>query len=324
MTSKGLEVVLPSGEGCYYVEVCSAHQQEGYTRGADGCNTCHSYWRRKADDDKKDPGGRGRRLTGVTTITKVLDLDPKHLLRWAARTNGIGIARLAGPVVRTLANGEGSPAMAEEILWLCDHEAIWRELTEHEMTYDDVRDAKAVVGTNIHEQVFQVLGSGQPMFALTGLTDQEKGYARGVMSFFLDHDPQASHVEQIVVSNELGVAGRLDFLGTLDRTCDDPLCPCQDYAPGRLPGVVDAKTGYVGEAAHAQVQGYRGMAQRGGLAPEVGWGAILRLFEDGTYQLVRGQGEPDDFELATRMYRRIGAIGSADEKERKARRAAAK
>lgn len=288
-TPKGLKVVLPSGAGCYYVD------------------RDHSYWRLKADGD------RGTRLTGVTTIAKVLDTDPSKLLAWAARTNGIGIAQLAAPVIARLR--EGAAVAAEDLAWLESAQAIWTRLESEKLTFEDVREERAVVGTNVHELAFRALAAGKPVPDLDQLTDEERGYAEAVMAFWLDHDPAASHVEQIVVDPGGGVAGRFDFLGELRERCLDVGCPCHDFLG---PGILDAKTGFVGPSSHAQIAGYWSLCETSGL-PEPAWSAILRLAGDGTYRLERGQAGPEDFRHALAAYRAAGRIKRDSAKAYRAR-----
>ena len=225
---KGLRAIMPSGDGCYYVD------------------SDHSYWRMRPDN-----GNRGTRLTGVTTVTKTLDVDPKHLLKWAARTNGIGIAMLAAPIIDALVRGDGDRT-ADELNWLRSADSIWETLEQEQLTYDDVREAKAVVGTNVHERAFQALALGQPVPDLAALTEVERQRAQEVMAFWLDHEPDADLVEQIVLSLEHGVAGRVDFIGKLNARCGDQLCPCQQIELGSR-GVLDAKTGGYLEIGRAHV-----------------------------------------------------------------------
>lgn len=288
---KGLRVTLPAGHGCYYVD-------EG-----------HEYWRLKED------GGRGTRLTGVTTAVKTLDLSPDALMRWAARTNGIGIAQLVSPVLDALEEAP-DPTLAVKLEWLRDHTTIWQTLEDEQLTYDDVKTAKGVVGTNVHELAFQALGVGKAVPDLDKMTPEERVRAQAVMAFFLDHDPQVHQVEQIVCDPELGVAGRLDLRCTLGSTCGDTLCPCNGL---KGPGIVDAKTGnYISAAAHAQLQGYRYLARVSGFG-DSDWACLLKLREDGSYELVRAEGDQGDFLNAVATYRSAGRIDREAGKARAAR-----
>lgn len=239
---------------------------------------------------------KGTRLTGVTTITKTYDIDPSNLMKWAARTNCIGVAELFKM------QGVGA--------WIDSGESIWEELVTHTLTYDDVRDAAATVGTNVHELAMQVLGEGKPVPILDEMTEQEKGHAHGIMAFWLDYEPRVHAVEQIVYSERLGVAGRLDLIAEIK---------------GRMnPGVIDLKTGgYIGASAHVQVGGgYPLLAEESGFTkPE--WSLIVQTRDDGTYNLIECKATPEDFEAAVTVYRAAGRINGATGKARKARQAVA-
>lgn len=300
--SDGERIDLPSGDSLWYFD-------------AD-----HSYWRHNAKTGK-----RSRRLTGVTTAVKTLDYNPENLLRWAAKTQCIGIAELYELTVAS----EG----ADGLHWLSTQDSIWHELEQRELTFEHVRDRAAKRGTNVHEIAFQALGMGRPVPDLERLTEEEQGHARAIMAFWLDHEPESERVEQIVYSDRLGVAGRLDFLGKLKG--HDGLC------------VVDAKTGrYISAGAHAQVGGgYPLLAAESGFVPacspstlrtvepaerEQAYRAaadrltalILQTSEDGTYELIEAEASAEDFEAAVTAYRAAGRINGAAGRARKARRTA--
>lgn len=276
--SDGERIDLPSGDSLWYYD-------------AD-----HSYWRHNPKTGK-----RGRRLTGVTTVCKTLDHDPSNLLRWAARTQCIGIAELYEHVV------SGDDATGLGLSWLGTQESILRELEAHKLTFEDVRDRAAKRGTNVHEVAFQALGMGRPVPDLDLLTDEERGHAKAVMAFWLDHEPESQFVEQIVYSERLGVAGRLDFLGKI-----------KGYEGV---GVIDAKTGkYLSAAAHAQVGGgYPLLVVESAFVEKVDWALMLQTHEDGTYELIPAEATAEDFEAAVATYRAAGRINGAAMKARKAR-----
>lgn len=286
------KIDLPNGQSVVYVD-------------AD-----HSYWRWNPKTGK-----RGKRLTGVTTAVKTLDYNPENLLRWAAKTQCVGIADLF------LAAVEGD-ANLSELDWLSTQESIWRKLEEYELTFEHVRDRAATRGTQVHQVAFQALGMGRPVPDLERLTPEERGHARAIMSFWLDYEPEPERVEQVVYSERLGVAGRLDFLGRLKGY--DGLC------------VVDAKTGkFLSAGAHAQVGGgYPLLAAESGflkgpglLGPADAVAAakrvtplLLQTREDGTYDLIEATGTPESFELAVATYRAAGQINYAAKKARDAAR----
>lgn len=275
-------VDLPSGQTLWYIEKHPTDPRQN-----------HSYWKHNAKTGKK-----GTRLTGVTTVVKTLDVDPKNLLKWAARTQCEGIARLY--MLET---------DAERLYWLSSAEAMWRELNEHGLTYDQVRDKKGEEGTNTHVLAFQALAMGRPVPDFEALNEIERAKARAVAGFWLDHEPEASQVEQIVYSERLGVAGRLDFRGVLRGVCDNPICVCHEVEGI---GIIDLKTGgYIAESAHAQVGGgYPLLSAESGVGV-CNWAAILQVFDDGTYELFPAEGTPKIFERAVATYRDAGKIRSA-------------
>ena len=253
-------------------------------------DSTHAYHRHNPKTGKK-----GKRLTGVTTVVKTLDPDPSRLLAWAARIQCIGIAE------RYQEGGS--------LDWLSSQESIVRELEEHELTFDDVRDRAATEGTNVHRSAFEALAKGKPIPDLDMLVGRERGLADAVMAFFLDYSPEAEQVEQVVYSERLGVAGRLDFRGKLKGY--DGI------------GVVDLKTGrYLSAAAHAQVGGgYPLLAEESGFGPS-DFALILKVSEDGTYELIPAEAEPRDFEVAVEAYRASGRINGAARRSFKERREA--
>lgn len=280
-------IELPSGTKLYY-------------RDSD-----HSYWKWNPKTNKP-----GRRATGVTTACKALDTDPSNLMRWAAKQQLIGAAKLV-------------EALGEEqaVKLLADPDGCWAELEARAWTYNDVRDKAASEGTNVHRQAFEALAKGDPMPDLTGLGEREVGLAQAVHRFWFDHHPTADHVEQVVFSEKLGVAGRVDFLGNIGH-CDNETCGCHDLHL-LYTGVLDLKTGgYLGASAHAQVGGgYPKLAAESGF-PEPGWAAMLQVRDDGTYEIVRAESSPEEFELAVLAYRAAGRINGAAGKARRERRKA--
>lgn len=263
---EGERVTLPSGEQLFYFD-------------AD-----HSYWR------VNDKGSRGRRLTGVTTVVKTLDHDPSRLLNWAAKTQLIGVAELWAT---------DAPSQ-----FFADETTLWEALKANQLTWEDVRDRAGSRGTDVHRLVFEALANGLDPWTVT-MTDEEKGYAAGVVKFWQEEEPEALLVEQIVYSERLGVAGRLDFYGSIKSR--------------EGVGIIDLKTGgFLSASAHAQVGGgYVTLVQESGWDPPV-WSAMLQV-KDGDYTLVEAEGTPESFEAAVVCYREAARINSAASRARKAR-----
>jgi hypothetical protein len=254
----------------------------------------HSYWRCKED------GSRGKRLTGVTTSIKPIDFNPDRLLTWAAKMQCIGVAELAAPV---LADPMLDPAA---LGWLNSQEAIWAALEEAELTFEHVREKAAKRGTNVHVLALQALGEGR-MPDYEAMTEEERGYAGGVVEWWMDHDPQPLQVEQVVYSDTLGVAG------TMDLRCN---LPGGGGANGAgLPVLVDAKTSsYIAPRDHLQLAAYDYCSREcgiGGTAEQY----VLHLHPDGSYQFIPGIATHDDFIAVVDIYRRAAKL---DREARKA------
>lgn len=263
----------------------------------------HSYWR----DIKPGKGaytGTGR-LTGVSTVVAPIDFRPDNLMRWAARLNGQGVAAAAAEALRAGTIEE----IRSRLRWLADGDSIWRELEMRGLLYDQARDRKATIGTNVHEVALAALAAGRPVPDLASLTEEERGYAQGVIKFWLDHEPRALQTEQVVCDLELGVAGRFDLRAALHGTyCGEPL-------DGAI-CMVDAKTGTFRSAKEqAQLSGYEM------LADQCGFGAcdrmfILQVLPDGEYKLIEGRSTRAAFINAVKVYRDSAQINTAARRER--------
>ena len=288
--------VVPSGAVCYY-------------RDAD-----HTYWRGIEPKKKRDPEGEWKgcgRLTGVSTASSPFDFNPDNLMRWAARTNGIGVAQLVNMILEA---GEG----VESFEWLRTAESIWTTLTEQGLTYADVRDARAEEGTNVHKHALYALATGKPVPDYHELTDAEQGYGSGVAAFWLEHFPEPLDAETVVMDLGLGVAGRLDLRARLRARCGRPACPCQALRRNGI-ALIDAKTsGYIPNKHHVQIAGYEHCARVSGLGiSDAEW--ILQVDAEGGWELIPVRASARDFELAVDVYRRSARIAKEAKADRKAR-----
>lgn len=283
----------------------------------------HSYWPSiKPKSKKPDAEWSGCRpqLTGISTVSAPFDFQPDNLMRWAAKTNGVGIAQLVADTIAGLDPQLLSYDVATAFAW-CDNErTIWQALEEAELTYADLKDRRAEEGTNVHKHALHALASGKPVPDYHELTEQEHGYAQGVADFWLAHMPEPLQAEQVVCSLELGVAGRLDLRCKLGALCGRPSCPCRFLIPNRHAALIDAKTsGYIPNKHHVQVAGYEWCAKVSGIgASQAQW--ILQVDEDGGWELVPVRATADHFKTAVAAYRGAAEIGKAAEADRKLRR----
>lgn len=247
----------------------------------------HSYW---SDVTLKSDGtvsGRGR-LTGVSTIVAPFDWRPDNLMKWSARLNGEGVAILAADALSL----DDADDMRSALRWLESGDSIWSALQDGNLLYSQARDDAAKRGTNVHKHALQALAEGRPVPDFAELTDEEAGYARGVMAFWHECEPVPILAEQVVCDTGLGVAGRLDLVATID---------------GKR-ALVDCKTsGFIPVKHHTQLAGYDHCLAASGFAA-CDSHLILQVGPDGSYSLVTGVANSSDFLAAVEVYRRAAAI----------------
>lgn len=246
----------------------------------------HSYWSGFDEKTEKCSG----RITGVSTVAKALDTNADPLVTWGSKLTAQGVCELLEPM----------PAehMASAIDRGGDH--LYRELCDEGLDWRSMRDKRAKEGTNVHELVFAALGRGERP-SLANLSDEERGYGQAAFRFWRDINPEPIAVEQVVYLGDYGVAGRFDLLARVD---------------GEVV-LYDAKTSKAAYLSHhVQLAAYAlGAAQSGFDAPDRCCVVLLR--PDGSYELVDGVGEAEDFDAAHLAYVAGKRIG-------KAQRAAAK
>lgn len=249
-----------------------------WVAGDDHPTVPHSYWAHNPKTEKK-----GKRLTGMTTVIKPLDYKPDGLMKWAARTNLIGVAELFAM------QGEGD--------WMDSGEAMWAELEKFHLTYDDVKGRAAHRGTNAHT-VFESLAKGEEV-SLDGMNEEALGHAAAILDWWEDAQPEPVLVEQVVCDPVLGVAGRLDLLALVRGT----------------ERVVDLKTGYVGNSAHVQTIGYRRCVGLSGFDVDTTAAPlIVQTTAQGEWREIESVAKPSDFNLAVAAYRAAGRIESGSRK----------
>jgi hypothetical protein len=301
---------MPNGSECWY-------------RDSD-----HSYWLGVEPKRKRDPEGDWKgvgRLTGVSTAASPFDFQPDALMRWAAKTNGIGIAELVNCALN-MCDEDPTLNLRDELTWLLDAETIWKALERDSLTFNDIRDQAAERGTNVHKHSLYELALGKPVSAHDEMTEDEQGYARGVEAFWLEHMPETFQAEKVVLDAELGIAGRFDWRGRLQARCGRPTCPCRaiqivgEDNPSML--LLDAKTsGFIPLKHHVQIAGYGHCCEVCGIGScDAAW--ILQVDGDGGWELVPGQATAEDFMGAVDVYRRAARIDSAAKADRKIRAAA--
>lgn len=236
----------------------------------------HAYF----DRIEERPGGKwvgptDARLPSPSTIGKLLETSNEGLLRWAARTTCEGVSELGTRTIEGMAG-----------------DAIWDLLNARKLTYRDLRSKRADEGTSVHEKILGCLAAGERIPSLSDVSDEERGYAQGVLAAWHDLDPKPIAVEQVVYSRENRYAGRFDLLCKLD---------------GRL-AILDLKTGYVGNGAHTQLAGYVAATEESGFGV-VEKALILKVSDDGTYDLIPCAATADDYLNALAAYRSASSVG---------------
>lgn len=277
----------------------------------------HSYWERA---NEKKPGewtGSGR-LTGMSTVCAPYDFHPDGLMKWAARSQGLGVAALAAGAFEH----DDAQTIRAALAWLETGETIWSALSDAKLLYSDLTEQAATRGTNVHKHGLHAMArhalrdpDAPPVPRRENLTAEEWGYVRGVMRFWIEHTPAPMLAEAVVADPALGVAGRLDLIARLHGTVNgQPLrgAVC----------LLDAKTsGFIPTKHHVQVRGYDRLADASG------YGRADRLFilqvdPEGGYELLPVHAEDVDVEYAIHVYRRAGAINREAGKDRRQRDAA--
>lgn len=235
----------------------------------------HSYWR-EAKPKKDGYSGSGR-LTGVSTLCGPYDFRPDSLLRWCERLTLDGVVRGF--------NGQRVPS---------DPHMLRQMLQTRGLRWEQIRDEAGRRGTNVHELMLQALAAGEEVPDLSQLPEEQRGYGQAVMRWWLDRQPEPTHVEQVVASLEHGFAGRLD----LRCKINDPL------RQGH--GIVDLKTGgFLSAKAFVQPAGYDLGGLHSGLWDEAcEWLLIVQVDDKGNYREVWSPATHDDFVDALRIYRR--------------------
>lgn len=255
----------------------------------------HSYWKGAKANPKAEGGFSGTgRLTGISTVVAPYDWRPDNLMRWAARLNGEGVAALAAEGL----SQDDMEDMRACLQWLTTGESIWQALEDARLLYDQARDDAATRGTNVHKHALQAMATGSVVPSRADLTDEEWGYARGVMAFWHETEPEPMFAEQIVCDPDLGVAGRFDLVCELT------------FNGVRQLALVDAKTsGFIPVKHHSQLAGYRYCAEKCELlADPVDCMLILQVDAQGGYELVPAEADDGDFLAAVDLYRRAARI----------------
>ena len=250
----------------------------------------HEYYRAtKLEGDKWKGVGR---LTGVSTAVKVFDTGSSDgLLTWAAKLECEGIS--------TLVNGDGLP-------WpIPSGEALHEHLERNQQAWWQVRDRAATRGTNVHREALQALAEGKAVPSFDNLTPGEQGFAHGVVSFWMEHEPEPIHSECVVADLDLGVAGRFDLIY---RSKLGALTLLDLKTTEKVPRKKDRP--FYPVPHQVQLAGYDFLAGRSGYGRTVEQ-FVLYVDQDGDFELVQSHASEGDFKLALQVHRSAAAIRAA-------------
>jgi hypothetical protein len=274
------QIELPNGSAVYYREAN------------------HSYWEQIKQKSDSSWSGSGR-IPGASTASKPLDFRPDNLLKWAARTNGEGVAILAADGLSL----DEVDDMRTALGWLESAEAIWDALVESELTYEHLRDRRAKEGTNVHERMLHALARGEKVPSLAKLSEAERGYGQAVLTWWRDRQPTPLQFEQVVYSRLHGYAGRFDLRAEVE---------------GEVV-LLDLKTsGFISLAAHAQLRAYDIASEESGFGPSNRL-LILQVLEDGSYHEIPCEATQGMFLNALATYRDAAELGKRCRAEAKQR-----
>ncbi len=242
-------------------------------------DSSHRYWLLNAEAEVV-PGAKVQTtpLVGVTSIIGCL--DKPALLPWVEEQTCIAVQALAesGPV------DLAAPALRVA-------------MRESQVGWQFTRDKRATSGTSIHDALEQLAREGKNP-RLADFPEQDRGFVRGLASFWLDARPDVIATEVVVASGEHGIAGRLDLharIAERELVVDAASGERATFGPGRF--LWDAKTS---KAVHpvenfTQLAGYEILFRESHDQAGTDGQIVLRLDESGSYEVALSTAVPGDF-----------------------------
>lgn len=170
------------------------------------------------------------------------------------------------------------------------------DLKVFKLRHYDVTSGAQDRGTRVHAALEDWIDRGKVPNP-SEFPKQERGYVRGLTKWLIDWQPSFQFSELMVGSVVHGFAGRLDTVARI---------PLESLPTGelkRLPAgtddgqvMIDLKTskGVYPRSHFRQLSGYELAAVECGFTPTVAQG-VLRVGEDGEYQVVWSVGKPEHF-----------------------------
>jgi hypothetical protein len=132
----------------------------------------------------------------------------------------------------------------------------------------------------------------------------------GLLDFLVDAKPKVLHSELMVASSGYGFAGRFDMVAEVDANVITKTYPKRLPVVERITGRIlfDLKTSKgVYPSYHIQTAGYVGAYAECGYG-EVDDMAVVRVTDDGRYEVVRGRADYDDFLKVLDVYRVVKGL----------------
>jgi hypothetical protein len=244
----------------------------------------------------------GQKLPAVSTIVGTLDKS-EPLKHWAERLAVEGCIELA------------------KSGWLPqDPQTALGRLYDEGLRHFQVSEQKAKRGSLTHEDLV-AFGRGEAPRPYSEIPVEDRGFARGVASWFADFRPAVIESEQMVASVELGFAGRPDMtctlgiktlpdgspaptgLGLVDLKSHEKFPrtkPSQTYPEGNL------KTPYAEN--HFQLGLYE-VARRESGYPPSDWRAVVRVDAEGNYDFCLSWLEPESALTILPLFHAFKTVG---------------
>lgn len=232
--------------------------------------------------------GKFPSLMGTSTPVKVMDLDKRPLLKWAARNTAFLALRAEDERVRAVR----------------EPRALWDVLKQLKLTHEEISDTAQTTGTDMHK-VFECFVQGEP---LPRTQESEQGYVAAIGEWLEHAQPEVLNVEQFVLSKTHGFAGRFDLRY---RNRDGAIV---------LADLKTSESGFVPLSYHYQLPGYELAAK------ECGVGAsdvrlILQIRPEGTWREIRARGTEGGFLDALAAYKTASKLKAELDREWRQKRA---
>ena len=227
---------------------------------------------------------RATRVPGASTVSKCDgDSNNDPLIDWGVRLDREGVAREASLGLSLDDPDDIKSALA----WLSSGKAIGETLKQEKLTWRDIRQEAGTRGSFSHDVLETLAREETPTL--------RNGWDHAVADWWHKRQPIPVHVEAVVYSEKLNVAGRFDLMARMD---------------GALV-LGDLKTSkFLANSFCIQLNLYRLVAVEAGY-PEPERLIVIQVAEDGSWAEVEVPINPDWAKAALATYRAGKEIGKA-------------